>query len=106
MEASRTPCRVLPKSKKTHASNGSLPRLSLPAFSAPKVHRTLHHRQSQPSRPAHEEDGPDILQERFVTIAELGKGEFSTVLMVRERAGEAVWAVKMARGFFDGVKDR
>ena len=83
-----------------------LPRLSLPAFAAPKVHKTLHHRQSHPAGPAHDIEEEDLFEQRFVILETLGKGQFSTVLKVQDRYGEGIYAVKKARGLFDGVKDR
>jgi mitosis inhibitor protein kinase SWE1 len=81
------------------------PRMSLPALPNPKVHRTLHHRQSHPTtRPKNEED--DIFENRFILLETLGKGAFSTVVKVQDRHGEGLWAVKKARGVFDGVRDR
>jgi mitosis inhibitor protein kinase SWE1 len=78
--------------------------MSLPAFANPKVHRTLHHRQSHPAtRP---QEGDDIFESRFITLETLGKGAFSTVIKVQDRDGEGLWAVKKARGVFDGVRDR
>jgi mitosis inhibitor protein kinase SWE1 len=69
------------------------------------MHRTLHHRQSHPAtRPKDEQD--DIFENRFILLETLGKGAFSTVVKVQDRQGEGLWAVKKARGVFDGVRDR
>jgi mitosis inhibitor protein kinase SWE1 len=48
----------------------------------------------------------DIFDKRFVIVEPLGKGAFSQVVKVKERDGEGMFAVKKARGVFDGVKDR
>lgn len=47
-----------------------------------------------------------MFESRFITIDTLGKGAFSTVVKVQERNGEGLWAVKKARGMFDGARDR
>ncbi|ORX40486.1 kinase-like domain-containing protein [Kockovaella imperatae] len=83
---------------------GIMPRMSLPAFAAPKQHKTLHHRQSHPAPNIQVEE--DLFEARFITLDTLGKGAFSTVLKVQERIGDGLYAVKKARGVFDGVKDR
>ena len=80
------------------------PRMSLPALPNPKVHRTLHHRQSHPTTRPKEQD--DIFENRFIMLEQLGKGAFSTVVKVQDRHGEGLWAVKKARGMFDGARDR
>ncbi|KAK4684784.1 mitosis inhibitor protein kinase SWE1, partial [Tremellales sp. Uapishka_1] len=82
-----------------------MPRLSLPAFAAPKLHRKLNHRQSHPP-PGCTQLEEDLYEKRFITLETLGKGAFSTVMKVQERDGEGIYAVKKARGVFDGVKDR
>ena len=48
----------------------------------------------------------DLFERRFITLENLGKGAFSTVVKVQDRYGEGLYAVKKARGVFDGVKDR
>ncbi|KAL7424508.1 mitosis inhibitor protein kinase swe1 [Cryptotrichosporon argae] len=80
-----------------------LPRLSLPAFRPPK-HRTLTHRQSHPA--TQPKPDQDIFERRFITLDTIGKGAFSTVLKVQHRTTDEIYAVKKARGVFDGVKDR
>jgi len=80
------------------------PRLSLPQFNLAKPSKRLHHRQSAPDYGPLQDD--DIFDKRFVIVEPLGKGAFSQVVKVRERDGEGVFAVKKARGVFDGVKDR
>lgn len=95
-------------------SNGSsskqpgsiMPRMSLPAVAAPKTHRTLHHRQSHPATSTVQPEQDDIFEQRFLTLETIGKGAFSTVMKVQERFGEGLYAVKKARGVFDGVRDR
>lgn len=82
-----------------------MPRLSLPAFAAPKLHRTLHHRQSHPA-PVTNQPEDDVFEQRFITLDTIGKGAFSTVVKVQERYGEGIFAIKKARGVFEGVKDR
>ncbi len=99
-----TPSPVRSKVPTTATTSGIYPRLSLPAFAAPKQHRTLHHRQSHPARNLPQED--DVFERRFITLETIGKGAFSTVLKVQERDGDGLYAVKKARGVFDGVKDR
>jgi mitosis inhibitor protein kinase SWE1 len=98
-----TPLRTLAGSATSAA--GIMPRLSLPAFAAPKLHRTLHHRQSHPAQSSVQAE-EDVFEQRFITLETLGKGAFSTVVKVQERHGEGLFAVKKARGMFDGVKDR
>lgn len=96
------------------ANNGSsskqpgsiMPRMSLPAVAAPKTHRTLHHRQSHPATSTVQPEEEDIFEQRFITLETIGKGAFSTVMKVQERFGEGLYAVKKARGVFDGVRDR
>jgi mitosis inhibitor protein kinase SWE1 len=83
-----------------------MPRLSLPAFANPKVHRTLHHRQSHPATYAVQAEEEDLFEKRFITLEQIGKGAFSTVIKVQDRDGDGLYAVKKARGVFDGVKDR
>ncbi|WVF67343.1 hypothetical protein IAT40_002097 [Kwoniella sp. CBS 6097] len=90
------------------SGSGIMPRLSLPAFppSKPHPHRTLHHRQSHPATSTIQPEEEDVFEKRFITLEVLGKGAFSTVVKVQDRHGEGLWAVKKARGVFDGVKDR
>ena len=83
-----------------------MPRLSLPAFANPKVHRTLHHRLSHPAPHNNQPEEEDVFERRFITLEILGKGAFSTVVKVQDRDGDGLYAVKKARGVFDGVKDR
>jgi mitosis inhibitor protein kinase SWE1 len=84
-----------------------MPRMSLPAVAPTRNNRTLHHRQSHPATSTHVHDEEeDIFQQRFITLEEIGKGAFSTVMKVQERYGEGIYAVKKARGVFDGVRDR
>ncbi len=80
------------------------PRLSLPAFSSTKHGKRLNHRQSAPEHATVQDE--DMFEKRFVIVEALGKGAFSQVFKVKERDGEGVFAVKKARGVFDGVKDR
>jgi hypothetical protein len=80
------------------------PRLSLPAFSLCKPSKRLNHRQSAPEYSAVQDE--DVFERRFVIVEAFGKGAFSQVVKVKERDGEGVFAVKKARGVFDGVKDR
>jgi mitosis inhibitor protein kinase SWE1 len=87
-------------------SSAIYPRLSLPAFAAPKQHRALHHRQSHPAAPSSQAEEDDVFEKRFIVLDTVGKGAFSTVLKVQERDGDGLFAVKKARGVFDGVKDR
>lgn len=89
----------------SNSGSGIYPRLSLPAFANPKVHRTLHHRQSHPATKAQKEE-ESVFESKFILLETLGKGAFSTVFKVQDRHGEGVWAVKKARGVFDGVRDR
>jgi mitosis inhibitor protein kinase SWE1 len=95
-----------PHTRKSKPPAHILPRLSLPAFAAPKVHRTLHHRQSHPAAPTYVNEDEDLFEQKFVILETLGKGQFSTVLKVQDRYGEGIYAVKKARGLFDGIKDR
>ena len=84
-----------------------MPRLSLPAIATgPKLHRPLNHRQSHPAPGTNQAEEDDVFEKRFITLETLGKGAFSTVVKVQERHGEGLFAVKKARGVFDGVKDR
>lgn len=86
-----------------------LPRMSLPAAppAPPRGNRTLHHRQSHPATSAAVNyDEEDIFEERFIVLETLGKGAFSTVMRVQERYGEGLYAVKKARGVFEGARDR
>ena len=103
----KTPTPSPAKSRvKATTTAGIYPRLSLPAFAAPKQHRTLHHRQSHPAAPTNPPEEDDLFEKRFITLDNLGKGAFSTVVKVQDRYGEGLYAVKKARGVFDGVKDR
>jgi mitosis inhibitor protein kinase SWE1 len=103
----KTPTPSPAKSRiKTTTASGIYPRLSLPAFAAPKQHRTLHHRQSHPAAPTNLPEEDDLFEKRFITLDNLGKGAFSTVVKVQDRHGDGLYAVKKARGVFDGVKDR
>jgi mitosis inhibitor protein kinase SWE1 len=91
------------------SSKSILPRMSLPAAppAPPRGNRTLHHRQSHPATSAavqYEEE--DIFEQRFIVLDTIGKGAFSTVLRVQERHGEGIYAVKKARGVFEGARDR
>lgn len=86
--------------------NSIMPRMSLPAVAASKPHRILHHRQSHPATSTVQPDQEDIFEQRFITLENIGKGAFSTVMKVQERYGEGLYAVKKARGVFDGVRDR
>ncbi|WVR09648.1 hypothetical protein IAU60_006721 [Kwoniella sp. DSM 27419] len=90
------------------AGSSLMPRLSLPALPPPKPHppRTLHHRQSHPAASSSVPEEEDVFEKRFITLEVLGKGAFSTVVKVQDRHGEGIYAVKKARGVFDGVKDR
>lgn len=99
-----TPSPARSKVATAASSSGIYPRLSLPAFAAPKQHRTLHHRQSHPAASVPDEE--DVFEKRFITLETLGKGAFSTVVKVQDRQGDGLYAVKKARGVFDGVKDR
>ncbi|KIR42081.1 WEE protein kinase [Cryptococcus deuterogattii 99/473] len=85
-----------------------MPRMSLPAMPPrkPNPSRTLNHRQSHPATGVNQSDEEDLFESKFITIDVLGKGAFSTVVKVQERNGEGLWAVKKARGVFDGARDR
>ncbi|KAK8853440.1 hypothetical protein IAR55_004146 [Kwoniella newhampshirensis] len=98
----------LPVPMKSNIPSGIMPRLSLPAFPPPKPQatRTLHHRQSHPATGTNQPEEEDLFEKKFITLEVLGKGAFSTVVKVQDRYGEGLWAVKKARGVFDGVKDR
>ncbi|KAK6909155.1 hypothetical protein I203_103170 [Kwoniella mangroviensis CBS 8507] len=101
-----------PSSMKNISSTGSgiMPRLSLPALPPSSKHqhhqRTLHHRQSHPATSTIQPAEEDLFEKKFITLEVLGKGAFSTVVKVQDRHGEGLWAVKKARGVFDGIKDR
>ncbi|WWC72255.1 uncharacterized protein I206_106217 [Kwoniella pini CBS 10737] len=99
-----------PSSMRNISTQGSgiMPRLSLPALppSKPQQHRTLHHRQSHPTTSTVQLEEEDLFEKKFITLEVLGKGAFSTVVKVQDRHGEGLWAVKKARGVFDGIKDR
>lgn len=79
-------------------------RQSLPHFSLSKPVRRLNHRQSAPGPFADHEE--DIFENKFLVLEALGKGAFSQVVKVKEKESGAVYAVKKARGVFEGVKDR
>ncbi|WVO17133.1 hypothetical protein L204_104823 [Cryptococcus depauperatus] len=98
----------LPSSFNIGAGTNLMPRLSLPVLAPykPRYNRTLHHRQSQPATGVNQPEEDDIFESRFITLEILGKGAFSTVVKVQEREGDGLWAVKKARGVFDGVRDR
>lgn len=90
------------------------PRHSLPHFALsssnnpPRTSLTSglhHHRQSAPLAIQMEEE-EDVFDSRFVVLETLGKGAFSQVFKVKERDGEGVYAVKRAKGMFEGNKDR
>ncbi|ODN77503.1 hypothetical protein L202_04674 [Cryptococcus amylolentus CBS 6039] len=107
--SAKTSIRAAPPSAYSNtATTGTnlMPRLSLPALPPKKMapSRTLHHRQSHPATNQPEEE--DLFEAKFITLDILGKGAFSTVVKVQERNGEGIWAVKKARGMFDGVRDR
>ncbi|WWC91977.1 uncharacterized protein L201_006930 [Kwoniella dendrophila CBS 6074] len=90
-------------------SSGIMPRLSLPALPPSKPHqqRILHHRQSHPATSSvQQSEEEDLFEKKFITLEVLGKGAFSTVVKVQDRHGDGLWAVKKARGVFDGIKDR
>ncbi|WVQ83675.1 hypothetical protein IAT38_005818 [Cryptococcus sp. DSM 104549] len=97
-----------PPAPSAAAASSLVPRQSLPAFPPPKPHhqRTLHHRQSHPATATYQPEEEDVFETRFITLEVLGKGAFSTVVKVQERDGDGVYAVKKARGVFDGVRDR
>jgi mitosis inhibitor protein kinase SWE1 len=104
---SKPPAHAHPVPLHTSSSSGIYPRMSLPAFPNPKIHRTLHHRQSHPAtKPQDVQEEEDIFETRFITLETLGKGAFSTVFKVQDRHGDGLYAVKKARGVFDGVRDR
>lgn len=48
----------------------------------------------------------DIFESKFVVLEVMGKGAFSQVVKVKDRQNDAVYAIKKARGVFEGVKDR
>lgn len=95
---------------KTHVSIASAapliaPRHSLPQFTLSKLIKNVHHRQSAPVHTGEEED-EDLFDTRFIVLETLGKGAFSQVFKVKEREGGGLFAVKRAKGMFEGVKDR
>ncbi|WVW86418.1 hypothetical protein I302_108464 [Kwoniella bestiolae CBS 10118] len=104
------PAKPPPSSMKNISTTGSgiMPRLSLPALPPSNKHhqRTLHHRQSHPATSTLQPEEEDLFEKKFITLEVLGKGAFSTVVKVQDRHGEGLWAVKKARGVFDGIKDR
>lgn len=108
-EMSPSPARFLPASVPRDA--GVIPRLSLPEFTGSTKDRAdrarrMRHRQSHPVASPILPVEEDIFESRFVVMNPLGKGAFSSVLQVKERYGDGVYAVKKTRGVFDGIKDR
>ncbi|KAJ9111390.1 hypothetical protein QFC19_001158 [Naganishia cerealis] len=81
------------------------PRHSLPQFSLNKVTKRHQPRVSAPDDAANQE-GEDILESNFVVLEVMGKGAFSQVVKVKDRQTDTVYAIKKARGVFEGVKDR
>ena len=80
------------------------PRQSLPQFVLNKVHKKCQARQSIPGTDLPK--GEDIFESKFVVLEVMGKGAFSQVVKVKDRQNDAVYAIKKARGVFEGVKDR
>lgn len=108
-EMSPSPARFLPASVPRDAA--VIPRLSLPEFTGSAKDRAdrarrMRHRQSHPIASPILPVEEDIFESRFVVMHPLGKGAFSSVLQVKERYGDGVYAVKKTRGVFDGIKDR
>lgn len=105
---SSLPCAELPSPVAVHHAPASSPmigpRHSLPHFTLAKPSKRLNHRQSAPDQVVTQEE--DIFDKRFLVVEFLGKGAFSQVVKVKERDGDGVFAVKKARGVFEGVKDR
>lgn len=79
------------------------PRQSLPHFTSSKPVRRLNHRQSAPGVAMHD---VDIFDLKFVVLEDLGRGAFSQVVKVKDKESGSIYAVKKARGVFEGVKDR
>jgi len=77
------------------------PRLSLPMF---KPVKRLNHRQSAPGPDLEPE--VDLFDQKFIAVDTIGKGAFSQVIKAKDRQSDKVYAVKKARGVFEGVKDR
>jgi mitosis inhibitor protein kinase SWE1 len=80
------------------------PRHSLPQFALNKVNKKSQARQSTPG--ADMPKGEDIFESKFIVLEVMGKGAFSQVVKVKDRHSDAVYAIKKARGVFEGVKDR
>jgi mitosis inhibitor protein kinase SWE1 len=80
------------------------PRHSLPQFTLNKATKKNLPRQSAPGEDMQE--GEDIFESKFVVLEVMGKGAFSQVVKVKDRKTDAVYAIKKARGVFEGVKDR
>jgi mitosis inhibitor protein kinase SWE1 len=76
-------------------------RQSLPHF---KPVKRINHRQSAPA-PILDQD-EDLFDKRFIALEPLGKGAFSQVIKAKSRETDKVYAIKKARGVFEGVKDR
>ncbi|GHJ84693.1 hypothetical protein NliqN6_1095 [Naganishia liquefaciens] len=79
------------------------PRHSLPQFVLNKGHKSQA-RRSTPGTVVSQ--GQDIFETNFVVLEVMGKGAFSQVVKVKDRGNDAVYAIKKARGVFEGVKDR
>lgn len=93
--------------KPVHTHTQSVPtvgRQSLPQFGLFKPVRRLNHRQSAPGVAVERDE--DIFDKRFISLEPLGKGAFSQVIKVKERSTDQVYAIKKARGVFEGAKDR
>ena len=76
-------------------------RQSLPHF---KPVKRINHRQSAPAPVLNQDE--DLLDKNFIALEPLGKGAFSQVIKAKSRDNDKVYAVKKARGVFEGVKDR
>ncbi|KAJ9114634.1 hypothetical protein QFC22_005509 [Naganishia vaughanmartiniae] len=81
------------------------PRHSLPQFSLNKVTKRHQPRVSAPGEPVPQQ-GEDIFESNFIVLEIMGKGAFSQVVKVKDRQTDTVYAIKKARGVFEGVKDR
>ncbi|KAJ9095636.1 hypothetical protein QFC21_005508 [Naganishia friedmannii] len=81
------------------------PRHSLPQFSLNNVTKRHQPRVSAPGG-AIGQQGEDIFESNFVVVEIMGKGAFSQVVKVKDRQTDTVYAIKKARGVFEGVKDR
>lgn len=81
------------------------PRHSLPQFSLNKVTKRHQPRISAPGD-ALGQQGEDIFESNFAVLEIMGKGAFSQVVKVKDRQTDTVYAIKKARGVFEGVKDR